>query len=508
MKKLCYLLSAVLLLGCCVVTVAQEAGEPSPVNMEEPSEDYEVCVNGTPVFVYKARVSKYPINQEWPGYQRPLDQTEIAAFAYFDYHRGDVITVTPKEKIETCVIRPSSYGIKHTIEDNTVSFKVGKPCQIVVEVNGYHKALHLFVNPKNLARKPDLNDPKVHYFGPGYHDAGVINVKSGETVYVDEGAVVYGCVWGVDVENVTVTGKGILDMSKMSRPFERDDESDILELPEMNAWSKDWGTSSLIRGAVIGFLRSRNVKISGVILRDPSMWTVVTQNCENFVIDNVKLIGLWRYNADGIDLCNSSHIRIRNSFLRTFDDGIVIKGLDFACVDGYKTIRDIRARNCVLWCDWGRALEIGAETYADEVTDIRFKNCEVVRFTHYAVDLQSWHHARVHHLYWKNINAEEPILENPTYRVYPIDPKWFGGFICAEFAGLREWNHRREGLIDHLYYKNIRYTGSAPTYIRFYDWDEEHYVNDVFIRNCTINGRKVTRDDVRLDREMPNLQIK
>ena len=476
--------------------------------MEAPSEDYEVLVNGSPVHVYKARVSKYPINEEWPGHQRPLDQTETAAFAYFDFHKGDEITVIPKVKVETCVIRPSSYGIKHTLADNAISFKVGKPCQLVVEVNGYHKALHLFVNPKELAKKPDINDPKVHYFGPGFHDAGVINVKSGETVYVDEGAVVYGCVRGIGVENITIAGRGIIDGSKMKRPDEREREEEEYDIPDMNDDQKEWGISSIVRGAILGFMRSRNIRISGVILRDPSMWTVVPVNCGDIVIDNLKLIGLWRYNADGIDLCNSSHVKIRNSFLRTFDDGVVIKGLDFANIDGYKIIEDIRVDNCVLWCDWGRALEIGAETYADEVRNIRFSNCEVVRFTQYAVDLQSWHHARVHHIYYKDINAEEPILENPTYKIYPIDTKWMGGMICAEFAGRREWNPRRDGLFEHLRYKNIRYTGTAPTYIRFYDWDKEHFVRDVTIRGCTINGRQVNPRDIRLDNGMDCLRIR
>ena len=491
MSKLRLLFSLVFM-SCFIGLSAQDALEAGSVNMGEPSEDYEVLVNGKPVFVYKARVSKYPINQVWPGYQRPIDQTEIAAFAYFDYHKDDVITVTPKARIESCIIRPSSYGIKHTVTDNTIKFSVGKPCQVVVEVNGYHKALHLFINPKSLSRRPELNDPKVRYFGPGYHDAGVIEVKSGETVYVDEGAVVYGCVRGVDVENVTITGRGILDGSKMDRP---------------DGWGGE-GVTAIVKGAVIGLQRARNVKISGVILRDPSLWTLVPQNCEKVVIDNVKLIGLWRYNADGIDLCNSSRVRIRNSFLRTFDDGVVVKGLDFACFDGYKVIHDIVVDNCVLWCDWGRALEIGAETYADEMKDISFKNCEVVRFTHYAVDVQSWHHARVHHIYWKNINAEEPILENPTLKTDPIDLNWMGGFICAEYAGMREWNYRRKGLIDHLRYRNIHYTGSAPTYIRFFDWDKEHYVSDVLFRNCTINGRKVSLEDIRLDNDMPKLIVK
>ena len=56
-------------------------------------------VDGKPAFVYQARVSRLPVNQIWPGYQRPLNQTEIASFAYF-----------------------------------------------VVEVNGSHQALHIFAN--------------------------------------------------------------------------------------------------------------------------------------------------------------------------------------------------------------------------------------------------------------------------------------------------------------------------------------------------------------------------
>ena len=51
---------------------------------EPESADFKMSVNDRPVFIYQARVSKYPINQVWPGYQRSKDQTEIASFAYFD----------------------------------------------------------------------------------------------------------------------------------------------------------------------------------------------------------------------------------------------------------------------------------------------------------------------------------------------------------------------------------------------------------------------------------------
>ena len=84
-----------------------------------------------------------------------------------------------------------------------------------------------------------------------------------------------------------------------------------------------------------------NAFISGIILRDPHEWTVVPRNCDSITIDNIKLIGLWRYNSDGIDLVNSKNITIRNTFVRSFDDNIVIKGLKQAYNEQYNTIENI-----------------------------------------------------------------------------------------------------------------------------------------------------------------------
>ena len=47
-------------------------------------EGYRLRVNGAEAPLYACRVSAMPFNQVWPGYQRPLDQTELAGFAYWD----------------------------------------------------------------------------------------------------------------------------------------------------------------------------------------------------------------------------------------------------------------------------------------------------------------------------------------------------------------------------------------------------------------------------------------
>ena len=148
---------------------------------EKKSDDFEMFVDNKPVFVYQARVSKYPINQIWPGYQRPFNQTEIASFAYFDLDGEVVIKIISDKEIKTLDIRPKDFGLNASVTGNTIELKLSKPSQFVVEVNGYHNALHIFANPVETYNI-DKNDPKVHYFGPGVHEAGVINLKSDETV--------------------------------------------------------------------------------------------------------------------------------------------------------------------------------------------------------------------------------------------------------------------------------------------------------------------------------------
>jgi len=184
-------------------------------DQENSSHDFELFVDNNAIFIYRARVSKYPINQIWPGYQRPIDQTEIASFAYFDFNGEVTLKITSTQKIKTLDIRPKDFAIAHEIKENVIEFKLSKPSQFVVEVNGYHNALHVFANSVKTYNI-EKEDPKIHYFGPGVHEAGLIDVKSNETVFIDGGAIVYGVIQSKNTRNIKITGRGILDASKIS----------------------------------------------------------------------------------------------------------------------------------------------------------------------------------------------------------------------------------------------------------------------------------------------------
>ena len=49
-----------------------------------------------------------------------------------------------------------------------------------------------------------------------------------------------------------------------------------------------------------------------------------------------------------------------------------------------------------VWCDWGSALELGAETCADEYSDILFADCDVIHATHVCMRTHNSDRAHVH----------------------------------------------------------------------------------------------------------------
>jgi len=430
---------------------------PAP-EKEKKSDDFEMFINDKPVFVYEARVSKYPINQIWPGYQRPLDQTEIASFAYFDFEGEVEIEIISNEEIKTLDIRPKEYGIMPAIKGNTITFKLSKPSQFVVEINGYHKALHIFANPVETFNI-NKQDSMVHYFGPGIHEAGIIKLKSDETVYIDGGAIVYGVITSENTRNIKIIGRGILDAGKIARD----------EAPNM-----------------IYLKNVKNANISGIIFRDPHIWTILPANCDSVKIDNVKLIGLWRYNSDGIDIVNSKNVTIKNTFIRAFDDNIAIKGLKGSYDEQHNIIENIIVDNCVLWNDWGRAIELGAEIVTDTMKNISFSNCYIPHFTTAAMDIQNCDRGYVKDVSFENISIEDPISDSLTIGTSPIVKKAWGKIIVLGIYGTFYSADTIRGNINNIHFSNIRYNRTYPESISHFGYESVYIEKNINYKNYDI----------------------
>jgi hypothetical protein len=454
--------------GSCLIQAAVVSW-PAPAG-EALFEDYTLRVDGKAVPVYACRVSAMPFNQVWPGYQRPVDQTELAGFAYWEMSGPVSVEVVSKRPFKSVAVRPGSRAIQAKVHGRRIRFRLDRPGQFTVELDGPHHALHLFAAPPE-AGAPKAGDANVLYFGPGVHKPGKIHLKSGQTVYVAGGAVVYAAIEGRGVSGVRILGRGVIDTSE----FER---------------GKGGGTIRLSDCA--------DVKIDGVILRDPDVWCLSAFGCRNLAISDVKLVGLWRYNADGIDICNSQDVSIRDSFVRSFDDSIVLKGLKFAR-ESYddRPVRNVRASRLVLWCDWGRALEIGAETSTPEITGVVFSDIDIIRNTHIAMDIQHGDRAAVHNIRFENIRVEvddfnpRPLLQKERGEKYNPDPN--AGYIPSLMVIIIRPNFYskdpQRGTVRDVVFKGIFVTGKKMPPSSFTGLDAEHDVRGVRIENLRFNGR-------------------
>ena len=469
-------------------------------------------VEGRTLPVESLRCSKMPFNRRWPGRQRPKDQTEICGFVRFDWTRPAAVELHVHEPFSRAVVRPLSKGVKPAVEGDRVRFTVAQPGQYSVEIDGWHRNLLVFADPPET-HAVDRDDPKTRWFGPGEHDVGLIEMKSGETLYLAAGAVVYGRVHARDADGIRILGRGILDASRVRETFIRNDPAKDAE-----ERAKGFAVANVKRYDAIRLEYCDRVTIDGIVIRDSQIYNIRPICCRDVEICNVKAVGSWRYNADGFDLHNCERVTIRDSFIRTYDDALCIKGLDCwmkesdMLHDGYNhdCFRDVLVSNVVTWCDWGFNFEIGAETRAREISNIRFIDCDAIRLSSGACDVQSVDWADIHDITFENIRVE-------------LDGEWMAPQMqqtddqkYVEKSGGRYWNRllssvvyrhpeysaggTRRGNNHGILFKDIRVTGPEVPKCVFGGSSPESRTYDVRIDGLTLNGRPVAEKDVQIIR--------
>jgi len=444
--------------------------------------DYEVKINGQPLTVQRCRVSAMPFNCVWPGHQRDKSQSELASFINFYGDEEVTVEIKVLREFKRCVVRPLSKGIKPAVQGDTATFTLKTNGNYVFELDDTHFALHIFYNvPKEHPEKENAT----YYFGPGVHKPLMLTLKSNDTVYIHPEAVVFTTVYADGAENIRIYGGGILDNSCQERV-----------------------DSHCLGNSPIGNIRiynSKNIRVEDVILRDSANWICCFFNCDNIYIDNIKLVGHWRYNTDGIDMTNTSNVVIKNCFIRSFDDSICVKA-----ANDYTVCENVHVENCVCWCDWGKSLEIGLETAADEYRNITYKNCDLIHNISAALAVSNGHYADIHDVHYEDISIEfQNYREPPVYQDYDAMEYDDGGKICDAIA-LRIENLKmsaiynetpagekdaKYGISHDISYKNIHIfcdEGMDKIKLEFNSLTPEAPIYNVSIENLTLNGAKMT----------------
>lgn len=475
---------------------------------------YKVKINGVEADVNTARVSAMPFNRRWPGHQRPKDQSELVNFISLETDEELYFEITPPRPFERVDIRPGSLGIVPEIKDGVICFTLEKSAYFTVEPYGRNEAFHVFADGVSEFGVDKCGE-NVMYFGAGVHEVGDIELKSGDALFIDEGAVVYACVKAVDAENISIIGRGILDNSRNVEQI----------LFEYNAVENDVAIKNAKRKHTIQLEYCKNIEISGITIRDSLVYNIRPIACENLHISDIKIIGCWRYNSDGIDMHNCVNVLIENCFIRTFDDSICVKGFDcyysgdveaavraamYRNGKAYDVFKNVVVRNCVIWNDWGKCLEIGAETRAEEICDITFENCDLIHVTAAVLDCNNVDYADVHHITYRDINVEyDEIVPNLQLQRRDDDKFVISDHDYAPdlIAVITEFHHEysaggaRRGKNRDILFKNIHLWGRQAPKMRFIGYDDAHRTENVTVENIYWNGRLLESiDDERVIR--------
>ena len=466
------------------------------------SKDYKVYVNGREVPVYACRISAYPFNTWWPGYQRPVDQSEIASYVNLVSDEEIEIAVEPltKTAYERIMIKPYAKNVSYRKEGEKIIFSLKENGGYILELDDYHGLLYIFNNKPCPCEAPENI---THYFGKGVHFPGKIVLHSNESIYLEKDALVYGCVFAQNAENIRIYGNGILDDSAEERISQHCYE------PYTNGNMK--------------FYDCNRLKIEGVGMANSAIWCVNLFHCIDVEVDGVNVFGQWRYNTDGVDIVNCRNIILRNSFIHSFDDTVTIKG-----IDRYReeSNTDILVENCVLLCDWGKTMEIGLETECREYARITFRDCHVLRGGNTACDIQNGDCATVHDIIFENISIEqesfytkEQIQKNDAHEYERKDTIGLSFLLKIENKRFRETyafmnvgsgDLSDKGKSHYAAAQNIRVRnvniyaddtiiskfGKECVMISIFNQIPTTAYADISVENVWLNGRRVFGDDM------------
>ena len=276
-------------------------------------------------------------------------------FGSFAWRRPVEVRVQSTRSLSNLAVVPAKFGVKpQSLSENEVRFMAEAPFRLTFESDGRDGALHLFAN----APDPALPDPKaqgVIYFGPGEHERDVLEVGSGQTLFIDEGAIVHGYL-KVTGANSTVCGSGIISGAHFKR--------------------------NLTPGRCFAEVRCvTNVTVRGVTFTSPDRWTFGIIQSANVTLDGVRLLCSNMLNDDGIDIINSCNVAVRHSFIRTQDDNICMKGMSDPACGAPPPVENVLVEDCELWCDHANVFRIGFECDAAYMRNLKVRNVDVLHFS-------------------------------------------------------------------------------------------------------------------------------
>jgi hypothetical protein len=438
------------------------------------SERYDIKVEGTSLFVYETLVN-HGRSFTW------VNSTAYASVASFDFMGRVHIEIDIKDDyvVEKASVHPLAYEVEVTVNDNKIEFDLDYPANYTIEINDpvpqpnngsvIQEVIHLFANPIEtdpITEEEAELDEDIIYIGPGVWKTDTIPLESGKTVYLAGGALVYGQFNAYGLSDITIRGRGIISGSIYPRQ-EASQRAIPLELQKCNG-----------------------VYIEGIAFLDPAGWTIHAQETKNLEIDNIKIITA-RPNGDGISIQSCEDVVVKNSFVRTWDDSLVVKNTNNA------STKNVTFSNNIVWTDLAQSMEIGYETYGAKIENVVFEDITVLHSYHKAVmSIHNADQAAISNIYFRDITIEDAQgvgdFWTETYDNY---------FIDMTIAFNVDWSKSQyeRGTIKNVYFENIKVINEkkhgAANYdllIRMNGFDANKNISNIYFTDVEFHGAPLT----------------
>ncbi len=288
-------------------------------------------------------------------------------------------------KLKNAIVLPESHGVKALCKNNTVTASINKTGVYTFLFNGadQYYGYTLFVREK-VDEEAEIaeyiatyGEENVIVVEKGVYQYDYVNfvaqnnlviyLKEGayiianhlydinsaedENLYIEQDALLHNSAGLTrypflnfhNCNNVTLTGKGVIDLTRLDRR-ER-------------------------RGVV--FTNCNNVNVSDIKIINSPEWSFISYCCDGVNIEQVDVIGN-RGNCDGLAICNTHNATINNCFGRVADDTFEVKALG-----GTMDSRNITFTNCIAWGGYARCFGITGEVNK-QISDVTFRDCAVI----------------------------------------------------------------------------------------------------------------------------------
>ena len=290
-----------------------------------------------------------------------LKGSDAQPYWYAQFNSSGPVEVRVKARagVDRLQVLPKKAAIRTMrTGDDEVAFTLAPSCQVVVEPNGRHRALVIAANlPETDV--PDAKDPNVVFVQPGRHRRN-LKLASNQTLYLAPGAVLEGSVCGAGT-NITIRGRGAISGL---------------------CWGHYKGPGGRMvhpggfvhPGGHVVHLEGSQITVRDIVIVGAWSWCLVLDKTDCVLVDNVKILGGHVINDDAIDICRSSDVTIRNSFIRAQDDTIAPK---WWC-------EDLLVEKCILWTDAANAFRVGYECLPENGRGFRnlvFRDIDVLHLS-------------------------------------------------------------------------------------------------------------------------------